>query len=446
MPTSFRPYVPEQVFLLPPSLKEWLPSGHLAHFVSDMVDQLDLGPFYARYGGDGRRRQPFDPLMMVKVLVYAYASGVFSSRKIATRMQEDVAFRMLGANNAPAHRTIREFRQLHITECSALFVQVVRLAKETGLVKLGRLGVDGTKVRASASKHKAMGYGRMKEEEIRLKQEIAELLKQAEVADVAEDLEHGPDLVGNELPEELRRRESRLKVIVAAKARLEQRQREEDQEIGRKPDDERRPPSGRGPNYQRDFGVPHDQAQENFTDPQSRIMKTQDGYQQCYNAQAAVDEGSLLIVANDLGNNASDQGQLIPMLEKTESNLNARPAMALADAGYASEETLRELEKRGLPACVALGREGKGDRMVNAAKYPAKARMAEQLKTPEGQAHYRRRKVIPEPVFGWIKQALGFRRFSLRGLKKVKGEWDLICLAVNLKRIRTLLTFTWAPA
>lgn len=446
MPTSFRPYVPEQVFLLPPSLKEWLPSGHLSHFVSDMVDQLDLGPFYARYGGDGRRRQPFDPLMMVKVLVYAYASGVFSSRKIATRMQEDVAFRMLGANNAPAHRTIREFRQLHITEFSALFVQVVRLAKETGLVKLGRLGVDGTKVRASASKHKAMGYGRMKEEEIRLKQEIAELLKQAEVADVAEDLEHGPDLVGNELPEELRRRESRLKVIVAAKARLEQRQREEDQEIGRKPDDERRPPSGRGPNYQRDFGVPHDQAQENFTDPQSRIMKTQDGYQQCYNAQAAVDEGSLLIVANDLGNNASDQGQLIPMLEKTESNLNARPAMALADAGYASEETLRELEKRGLPACVALGREGKGDRMVNAAKYPAKARMAEQLKTPEGQAHYRRRKVIPEPVFGWIKQALGFRRFSLRGLKKVKGEWDLICLAVNLKRIRTLLTFTWAPA
>ena len=446
MPTSFRPYVPEQAFLLPPSLKEWLPSGHLSHFVSDMVEQLDLGPFYSRYGGDGRRRQPFNPLMMVKVLVYAYASGVFSSRKIAMRMQEDIAFRMLGANNAPAHRTIREFRQLHITEFSALFVQVVRLAKETGLVKLGRLGVDGTKVRASASKHKAMGYGRMKEEEIRLKQEIADLLKQAEVVDVAEDLEHGPDLAGNELPEELRRRESRLKVIVAAKARLEERQREEDQQIGRKPDDERRPPSGRGPNYRRDFGVPHDQAQENFTDPQSRIMKTQDGYQQCYNAQAAVDEGSLLIVANDLGNNASDQGQLIPLLEKTESNLNARPAMTLADAGYASEETLRELEKRGLPACVALGREGKSDRRVNAAKYPAKARMAEQLKTPEGKAHYRRRKVIPEPVFGWIKQALGFRRFSMRGLKNVKGEWDLICLVVNLKRIRTLLTFAWAPA
>jgi transposase len=445
MATTFRPYVPEQALLLPPSLKEWLPEGHLVHFVSDMVDHMDLGPFRARYKGDGRRRQPFDPLMMVKVLVYAYASGVFSSRKIATRMQEDIGFRMLGANNAPAHRTIREFRQLHIEEFSALFVQVVRLAGEVGLVKLGRLGVDGTKVRASASKHKAMGYGRMNEEEAELKQGIAELLKQAEAADAAEDVEHGPK-VGSELPNELQRRESRLKVIAAAKARLEERQRETDEKVGRKPDDQRRPPSGRGPGYQRDFGIPHDQAQENFTDPQSRIMKTQDGYQQCYNAQAAVDGDSLLIVANAVGNNASDQGQLIPMLEQTESNLNARPAMTLADAGYASEETLRELETRGLPACVALGREGKSDRVVNAEKYPAKARMAEQLKTPEGLAHYQRRKVIPEPVFGWIKQALGFRRFSMRGLKKVKGEWDLICLAVNLKRIRTLLTFTWASA
>lgn len=446
MPTSFRPYVPEQAFLLPPSLTDWLPEGHLVHFVSDMVDGLDLGPFYARYDGDGRRRQPFDPLMMVKVLVYAYASGVFSSRRIATRMQEDIAFRMLGANNAPAHRTIREFRQFHIAEFSALFVQVVRLAGETGLIKLGRLGVDGTKVRASASKHKAMGYGRMNEEETRLKQEIAELLKQAEASDVAEDIEHGPNHVGDELPEELQRRESRLKVIAAAKARLEERQREADKELGRKPEDKRRPPSGRGPDYQRDFGIPHDQAQDNFTDPQSRIMKTQDGYQQCYNAQAAVDDVSLLIVANEVGNNASDQGQLIPMVEQTELNLKARPTMTLADAGYASEETLRELEKRGLPACVALGREGKSDRVVDAEKYPAKARMAEQLKTPEGQAHYRRRKVIPEPVFGWIKQALGFRRFSMRGLKNVKGEWDLICMAVNVKRIRTLLTFTWAPA
>jgi transposase len=438
MPTTYRPYIPEQLLLMPCSLKEWLPEGHLVHFVSDSIDALDLGAFYARYSGDGRRRQPFDPLMMVKVLVYGYASGVFSSRKIATRMQEDVGFRLLGANNFPAHRTIREFRQLHVSEFSALFIEVVRLAKEAGLIKLGRLGVDGTKLRASASKHKAMGYGRMKEEEVRLKKEIADLLKQAEAVDEAEDAEHGPDRDGTELPDELKRRESRLKVIKEAKARLEARQREEDKENGRKPDDERRPASGRGPSYQRDFGIPHDEAQENFTDPQSRIMKTQDGFQQCYNAQAAVDEGSLLIVANDLGNNASDNGQLLPMLEKVKENVAISPTMVLADSGYASEETLRELETRNIAACVALGREGKGTRSFDPSKYPAKARMAERLKTPEGEAHYRRRKVIPEPVFGWIKNVLGFRRASMRGLERVKGEWNLICLALNLKRLRTL--------
>lgn len=443
MPTSFRPYIPEQSLLMPSSLEDWLPEGHLAYFVSDAIEALDLGAFYARYSGDGRRRQPFDPLMMVKVLVYGYASGVFSSRKIASRMQEDIGFRLLGANNFPAHRTIREFRRVHITEFSALFIEVVRLAKEAGLIKLGRLGVDGTKLRASASKHKAMGYGRMKEEEVRLKTEIADLLKRAEAVDEAEDAEHGPDRDGTELPDELKRRESRLKVISAAKARLEARQCEEDKEKGRKPDDERRPPSGKGPSYQRDFGVPHDEAQENFTDPQSRIMKTQEGYQQCYNAQAAVDEGSLLIVANDLGNNASDNGQLLPMLEKVNENLSASPKMVLADSGYASEETLLDLENRKIAACVALGREGKSARGFDATKYPAKARMAERLKTPEGKAHYRRRKVIPEPVFGWVKNVLGFRRASMRGVDRVKGEWDLICLALNLKRLRTL---GWAPA
>ena len=438
MPTTYRPYLPEQTMLLPQSLSEWLPEGHLAYFISDAIEALDLGAFYARYDGDGRRRQPFDPLMMVKVLTYGYASGVFSSRKIATRMQEDIAFRVLGANNFPAHRTIREFRQLHVKEFSGLFVEVVRLAKEAGPIKLGRVGVDGTKVRANASKHKAMGYGRMKDEEGRLKREIEDLLKQAEAVDAAEDAEHGPDRAGNELPDELQRRESRLRVIKEAKARLEKRQEEQDKEVGRKPDDNRRPPGGRGPDDQRDFGVPHDQAQENFTDPQSRIMKTQEGYQQCYNAQAAVDEGSLLIVANDVGNNASDNGQLLPVLEKTQSNTGALPDMVLADSGYASERTLLELENRKSPACVALGREGKSDRQIDEEKYPAKARMAKRLKTPEGEAHYRRRKVIPEPVFGWIKQTLGFRRFSMRGLERVKGEWDLICLAVNLKRLRTL--------
>jgi transposase len=443
MATTFLPYLPDQSLLLPASLSEWLPEDHLAYFISDSVDALALDAFYARYEGDGRRRQPFEPRMMVKVLVYAYASGVFSSRKIAVKLQEDVAFRVLGANNFPAHRTIREFRQLHLGEFSALFVQVVRLAREAGLIKLGRLGVDGTKIRANASKHKAMSYGRMKEEEVRLKNEIAQLLKQAEATDAAEDAQHGADRVGNELPEELRRREQRLKMIQAAKARLEARQRQADIEAGRSKDDDgnTRGPTGR--RCQRELGTPQEKDQENFTDPQSRIMNTAEGFQQCYNGQAAVDEGSQLIVAADLGNNASDNGQLLPMLEQTKANVGVAPQMTLADTGYASEDTLRELEARGLEACVALGREDKQQRCIDAERHPATARMAQRLKTPEGQAHYRRRKCLPEPVFGWIKQVLGFRRFSLRGIEAAKAEWHLICMATNLKRMHNL---GWHPA
>ena len=221
MTTSYRPYAPDQVLLLPPSLDEWLPEGHLAYFVSDTVDALDLSAFHARYAGDGRRRQPFDPAMMVKVLVYAYASGILSSRKIARGLEQDVALRVLGAGNFPAHRTIREFRQLHLQEFSALFVQVVHLARETGLIKLGRVGIDGTKVKANASKRKAMSYRRMREKEAHLKAEIDALLRQAEGKDATEDQQYGAERRGDELPEELARRQQRLQAIQAAKARLE---------------------------------------------------------------------------------------------------------------------------------------------------------------------------------------------------------------------------------
>jgi len=443
MPTTFLPYLPDQSLLLPASLTEWLAEDHLAYFISDTVDVLDLEAFYVRYAGDGRRRQPFEPRMMVKVLVYAYASGVFSSRKISLKLQEDVAFRVLGANNFPAHRTVREFRQLHLQELSALFVKVVRLAREVGLIKLGRLGVDGTKIRANASKHKAMSYGRMKDEEVRLKNEIAELMKKAESMDMAEDTEHGPDRVGNELPGELKRRAERLKVIAAAKVRLEQRQLQADTDQGRSKDDDgnTRGPSGRS--CKRELGIPDDKDQENFTDPESRIMKTQEGFQQCYNGQAAVDEGSLLIVAAGLSNIAPDNGQLLPMVEQTQANTGMTPQMTLADAGYASEATFLALERRQLAASVALGREDKKPRQIDPERSPATMRMAQWLKTAEGQAHYRRRKTIPEPVFGWIKQAVGFRRFSLRGLEAAKAEWNLVCAAVNLKRMHSL---GWNPA
>ncbi len=442
MPTTFRPYAPDQDLLLPTSLREWLPEDHLAYFISDAVDALDLSAFYSRYEGDGRRRAPFEPLMMVKILVYAYATGVFSSRKMAQKLKEDVAFRVLGANNFPAHRTLREFRQVHLAELSELFVKVVRLAREAGLVKLGRLGVDGTKVRANASKHKAMSYGRMRKEETRLKREIQELLTRAEKQDRAEDREHGPRQ-GDELPEELKRRSDRLKVIEAAKARLEARQRETDEAAGRHEDDDG---NTRGPTNRRckrPLGEPSEKAQENFTDPESRIMKTGDGFQQCYNAQAAVDETYQLIVASAVSNNGVDAGQLIPLVDQTRRNVGRKPARVLADTGYASEATFQALEERKIPGYVALGRENKSPRTIDADTHPATARMARRLSRAPGKAHYRRRKAIPEPVFGWIKHVLGFRGFSMRGLRAAKAEWNLVCLAVNLKRMHAV---GWKPA
>lgn len=442
MTTTYRPYHPSQSFLLPPSPTEWLPEDHLAYFIADAIDALDLCAFHRRYEGDGRRNQPFDPAMMVKLLVYGYATGVVSSRQIARRLLEDVAFRVLAADNAPAHRTLREFRQLHGIELTQLFVQVVRVAAEAGLVKLGRLGIDGTKLRANASKHKAMSYGRMQAEEVRLKAEIAALLKQAEATDVREDREFGKNSTGDELPAELSRRETRLTAIQAAKARLESRQREMDAAAGRSPDDSDPSIKKRGGKFKRAMGEPPAKSQDNFTDPESRIMKTGDGFQQCYNAQAAVDEGSQLIVAVDLNACGADVGQLLPMVTQAEANLGARHHVVLADAGYASEDNFAALEASTQVACVALGREGKRNRAIDATKYPATQRMAAHLATEQGKTDYRRRKVIPEPVFGWIKHVLGFRRVSRRGVTAAREEWNLVCLAMNLRRMHRL---GWQP-
>lgn len=438
MTTSYRPYAPNQELLLPPSLQDWLPEGHLAYFISDAVDALDLSAFYARYEGDGRRRQPYEPSMMIKVLVYAYASGVFSSRKIAKRLEEDVAFRVLAAGNFPAHRTLREFRRAHLTEFAALFVQIVQLAREAGLVTLGRVGIDGTKVKANASKHKAMSYRRMSERERALKTEIEALAHRAEAEDEAEDDQYGADRRGDELPQELARREQRLETIRAAKARLEARQREQDGEAGRHVDDDGNTRGSSGKRCQRAFGQVPDKAQDNFTDPESRIMKTAHGFDQCYNAQAAVDEDSQLILATEVGNNASDSQRLIPVIEATERNTGATPDMTLADAGYASEANFQALEARHVPACVSLAKRNGRLPKRDPDTHPATHRMADRMATPEGKEHYRRRKVIPEPVFGWVKQAIGFRTFSLRGLDKVTGEWNLVCLATNLRRMHRL--------
>ena len=438
MSTTFRRYAPDQTLLLPADMREWLPEGHLAHHVSDLVEGLDLTAFYAPYEGDGRRNAPYAPRMLVKVLIYAYATGVFSSRGIAKKLEEDVAFRVLAAGNFPQHRTVCEFRRRHLGDFKKLFVEVVRLAQELGLASFGKLSIDGTKVRANASKRKAMSYGRMQEEERRLVGEIDALLASADDADAAEDARLGAAVRGDELPTELRRREDRLAAIRAAKARLEAAQRAADDAGGRQPGEGRNPQGGRP--YKRAYGEPDEKAQSNFTDPDSRIMKTSnEGFQQCYNAQVAVDGDHQLVVATDVTANASDQGGLPALLDAVSETFDAQPETVLADAGYCNERDLVDLETRGVNGYVAPGREGKTAATSDPKKHPATSRMSEKLATRAGRAAYAERKWLSEAPHGWIKHVLGFRRFSLRGLATAGGEWDLVCLALNVKRLQPLM-------
>ena len=429
MAANYLPYEPRQMILLPEAIQDWLPEGHLVHFISDTVDTLELGAFHARYDQDGPRNQPFHPAMMVKVLLYGYATGVFSSRKIARKLHEDVAFRVLAAGNFPAHRTIRDFRAIHLQELSELFVQVVRLAREMGLVKLGTIAVDGTKVSANASRHKAMSYGHMLKAEAALKAQIDALLKRARQADEAENNE--PEL---DIPAEISRREARLAAISEARQRLEQRQRAAEIERGRGPDDK-----PRGGRYKRAFGVPEDKAQENFTDPDSRIMKRAGGgFEASYNAQTAIDDAAHIIVAAELTNCASDAGELPTMLRAVRDNLGRLSKQVRADNGYKSEAVFEAWAGTGCDLVVALGREGKRVLNFDPERSPRTAAMAVKLQSDAGRAAYRRRKWIAEPPNGWIKNVLGFRQFSLRGLHRVQAEWKLVCLALNLRRMAAM--------
>lgn len=439
MPANYLPYEPQQMMLLPETLQEWLPEGHLAYFISDAIDGLDLGAFHARYDKDGPRNQPFHPAMMVKVLVYGYATGMFSSRKIARKLREDVAFRVLAARNFPAHRTIRDFRAMHLNELSNLFVQVVRLAREMGLVKLGTIAVDGTKVKANASRHKAMSYGHMLKAEAELKAQIEALFDKVRAADEAEKNE--PDL---DIPAEIARRQDRINTIAAARARLEQRQRDADLERGRNQDDEQKPRGKdgkpKGGRYDRPFGVPRDKDQDNFTDPESRIMpRAGGGFDPAYNGQTAVDDTAHINVAAELINNASDVRELPTMVQAVKDTLGANPVQTLADAGYRSEAVFEALAGR-TDLIVAIGREGKGHRAISEVSLPLTAAMAQKMKTTQAKEVYRRRKWFAEPPNGWIKSILGFRQFSMRGLKQAQAEWKLVCLALNLRRMATMLS------
>lgn len=437
MAANYLPYEPQQLMLLPEALQEWLPEGHLAHFINDTVDGLDLSGFHARYDKDGPRNQPFHPAMMVKVLIYGYATGVFSSRKIARKLHEDVAFRVLAARNFPAHRTIRDFRALHLKELGELFVQVVRLAREMGLVKLGTIAVDGTKVKANASRHKAMSYGHMLKAEAELKAQIDALLNKARATDEAEKNE--PEL---DIPAEIARRQDRLAAIAAARARLEQRQREADRARGRSEDDDQKPRGKdgkpKGGRYKQPFGVPEDKAQDNFTDPDSRIMRRAGGgFDPAYNGQTAVDDKAHIIVAAELGNCAADVGELPRMVSAVKANAGTYPEQTLADAGYRSEAVFEQLADH-TELIVALGREGKKHVAIDPAGLPRTAAMAAKMQTDETRAAYRRRKWLAEPPNGWIKNILGFRQFSLRGLHRVQAEWKLVCLALNLRRMASM--------
>jgi transposase len=439
MTTSYLPYDQHQQMLLPHALQDWLPEGHLAYFINDTIDSLDLSAFHARYAGGGSRNQPFHPAMMVKVLVYGYATGVFSSRKLARKLHEDVALRMLAADNYPAHRTICDFRAVHLKELADLFVQVVKLAKECGLVKLGTIAVDGTKIKANASRHKAMSYDRMQKAELELKQQIDALLAKAKAADAAEKNE--PEL---DIPAEIARREDRLAVIRAARARLEDRQRQADIARGRSDDDV--PPDDPGKpkkksRFKHKFGEPKPDAQENFTDPESRIMKhAGGGFDYSYNAQSAVDETAHIIVAAELVNSAADSGQLSTVLAAVKRDAGDDPKQVLADAGYRSEAMFEQLRDHPSELIVALGRMGKKEITIDPKKRPLCAAMAEKFKTATTQAAYRKRKWISEPPNAWVKSVLGFRQFSMRGLAKAQAEWKLVCTALNLRRMARMLS------
>jgi transposase len=427
MAKSYRPYYPDEELLLPPSLRDWLPEKHLAYFVSDVVDNLDLSAMDAVYGNEKRGQPPYDPLMMTKVLVYGYCVGVFSSRRIERRLEEDIAFRVLAADNHPNFRTISDFRKIHLQALAGLFEQVLEIALEAGAMKVGRVALDGTKVKANASKHKAMSYDRMEEKEKQLKAEVKQLLEKAEATDEEEDTRYGKEQRGDELPAELERRETRRKRIKEAQRALEERARQKAAGEGSDPKQAK----------------PKEKDQYNFTDPESRIMKSGDGFVQGYNAQAAVEPVLQLIVGQAVTQATNDKEQMTPMMDVVEQQSGQRPEEVLADTGYCSEKNLEALESAGNPeqrieGYVATERQKHGEHREACPKGPLPKdatrvdRMRRKLKTKAGKAVYARRKAIVEPVFGQIKQARGFRQFLLRGIEKVRGEWSLVCLTHNI--------------
>ena len=438
MSKTFRPWDVDQVWLLPPSIEDLVPAGHVAHFVRDTVrNGLDLSAIMAVYDED-RGYPPYHPGMMTALLLYGYSQGISSSRRIAKACEERLDFAALTGLQRPDFRTIAEFRKRHLAALSGLFVQVLGLCRAAGLVKLGHVALDGTKIRANASKHKAMSYGRMPAAEAKLAAEVDGWLRQAAQADRTEDRAHGAGRRGDEMPDWVADKARRLEKIRQAKAALEAEARQAGAAAG----DEREgggPPEPGKPDPQATTVAPADKAQRNFTDPDSRIMKTKDGFIQGYNGQAAVDAQAQIIVACDLTNSGSDQAQLVPLIDAVEAAAGARPGEASADAGYCSEANIAGLLARGIAAYIATGRQKHGSAAAvdQRKRRPGSlvAAMAIKLKRAGRRSRYRLRKQVVEPVFGQIKHARGFRQFLLRGLDNVRHEWRLVCLAHNLCKL-----------
>jgi len=448
--TRFQSYDIDQHLLLPPDLREWLPEDHLAYFIQELVGELDLSEIYASYDGSKGGRPAFSPRMMVSLLLYGYCVGVASSRRIEKATYESVPFRVLAAGQHPDHDTIAEFRRRHLKALSGLFVQVLLLCQKAGLVRLGHVALDGTKVRANASKHKAMSYGRMEEKIAELESQVQELLSKAEEVDAAEDAQHGKGRRGDELPQELRRRQERLETIRQAKAALEaeaeaeaQRQREEKEKQAEQKQAESGAAAPRRPEVEPKPIQPKAKAQRNFTDPESRIMR--DGatksFEQAYNCQAAVDDKAQVITAAAVTQQANDKQQVEPLIEQLKTNLEgAKPKALSADAGYFSESNVAYLEQEQIDAHLAVGRQKHGEQVSPPrGRIPSgatvKNRMGRKLRTKKGRKIYGKRKGTVEPVFGQIKQARGFRQFLLRGVEAVGGEWKLICLTHNVLKL-----------
>jgi transposase len=443
MEKTFKSCDRKQMLLLPPSLLDWLPEGHLAHFILDVVEQLDLSKIYASYKGDGRGQPPYEPGMMTALLFYAYCTGVPSSRQIEKRTFEDVAFRVIAANRHPDHDSVCEFRKRHLKALAGLFVQILRLCQEAGIVKLGHVALDGTKIKANASKHKAMSYGRMKKKKEELEKEIDELLKNADAVDKEEDRKYGKGKKGWDLPDELKRRETRLEKIKEAMSALEEEARQQAAE--KQKEKQARKKTTKSSASQSPPAVePSDNAQRNFTDPDSRIMKvtSTNSFDQCYNGQAIVDDFSQVIVAAGLSQHANDVEEVEPILDILEENLGGIPhhTAITTDVGYFSETNLMLFEDALLNPFMATQKMKHGEVLPKVrGRIPQdmtpKDRMRRKLSTKKGQEIYSKRKSTVEPVFGQIKQVRGLRQFLLRGHENVSAEWQMWCLSHNLLKL-----------